>query len=143
MESAKERSDALTHTMNYQELFLLGRVLYGGYFFIMGVNHFRNTGALAGYAASKGVPSPALAVRGSGLLLLLGGAGVLLGAHTGLAVLALALFLVPVTFKMHAFWSVADPNMKMMDYVNFMKNLALLGGALMLLMIPGPWPYSF
>jgi hypothetical protein len=25
---------------------------------------------------------------------------------------------------------------------NFMKNLALLGGALMMLMIPTPWAYS-
>lgn len=122
-------------------LFLIGRVLFGGYFVMSGLTHYMKTDMLAGYAQSKGVPSSRVAVLGSGLLLLAGGLGVLLGAYVQWAVLALALFLVPVSFKMHAFWAETEP-MRMSDQVNFMKNMALLGGALMLLMIPGPWPYS-
>ncbi len=123
-------------------LFLVGRVLFGGYFVMMGLNHYMKTGMLGGYAQSKGVPMPAFAVMGSGLLLLAGGLGVLLGAYVPWAVAALALFLVPVSFKMHAFWAIPDPMARMGDQVNFMKNMALLGAALMLLMIPGPWPFS-
>lgn len=122
-------------------LFLIGRVLFGGYFVMSGLTHYIKTDMLAGYAQSKGVSSPRVAVLGSGLLLLAGGLGVLLGAYVQWAVLALALFLVPISFKMHAFWAETEP-MRMSDQVNFMKNMALLGGALMLLMIPGPWPYS-
>jgi len=107
------------------------------------INHFSQADMLSGYAASQGVKSPKLAVFVSGLLLLAGGAGILLGVYVSWAVLALVLFLVPVSFKMHAFWKVSEPNMKMMEMVNFTKNMALLGAALMLLAISTPWPLSF
>lgn len=123
-------------------LFLIGRVLYGGYFTYMGIQHFTKNQALAGYAGSKGVPYARQAVYLAGALIFLGGLGVLLGVYTRWAVLALVLFLVPVTFMMHAFWKVSDPNGKMMDMVQFNKNMALLGAALMLLQIPEPWTYS-
>ncbi|OGZ01664.1 MAG: DoxX family protein [Candidatus Liptonbacteria bacterium RIFCSPLOWO2_12_FULL_60_15] len=123
-------------------LFLVGRVLFGGYFVMMGLNHFMKNGMLTGYARSKNVPMAKLAVMGSGLLLLAGGLGVLLGGYVQWAVAALALFLVPVSFTMHAFWAIPDPMARMGDQVNFMKNMALLGAALMLLTIPGPWPFS-
>lgn len=106
-----------------------------------GINHFMKLGMMSGYAASKGVPSSKLAVMVTGLLLILGGLGMLLGVYTQWAVLALALFFIPVTFKMHNFWSMKDPQMKMMEMVNFMKNMALLGAALMTLGITN-WPYS-
>jgi hypothetical protein len=41
---------------------------------------------------------------------------------------------------MHNFWKDEDPQMKMADRINFMKNMALLGALLMLLAIPLPWP---
>ena len=122
-------------------LFLVGRVLFGGYFVMSGLNHFMKMEMLAGYSQSKSVPIPKVAVAVSGLLLLLGGLGVLTGAYVGWAVLALTLFLVPVSFKMHAFWAISDPMARMGDMTNFMKNMALLGAALMLLMVPGPWPF--
>ena len=40
------------------------------------------------------------------------------------------LFLVPVTFMMHKFWTVQDPMMMQMQMVMFMKNIAILGGAI-------------
>jgi len=108
---------------------------------MMGINHFAKNQMLAGYAASKGVPMPRLAVYGTGILLLIGGLGVLLWAFIPWAVLALAIFLLGVSFKMHAFWSMQDPNMKMADMTNFLKNMALLGGALLLLSIPSAGGY--
>jgi putative oxidoreductase len=44
----------------------------------------------------------------------------------------LVLFLVPVTFKMHAFWTVPDAMMKQFQMAMFMKNIGLLGGALLI-----------
>ncbi|SRR6266481_7726804 len=129
--------------MESSEIFLLlGRILYGGFFVMSGVNHFKNLGMMSGYAGSKGVPSPKLAVGATGLLLLLGGLGILLGVYVQVAVFLLALFLIPTSFIMHAFWKDTDPNMMMANRVNFMKNIALLGAALMFLAIPGPWAYS-
>lgn len=123
-------------------LFLLARVLFGGYFFLNGVNHFLKSDMMTPYAASKGVPAPKLAVWGSGAMILLGGLGILTGVYVEWAVALLAVFLVVVTFKMHNFWTIEDPNAKMMDMVMFMKNIALLGGSLAFLFIPAPWTFS-
>lgn len=117
---------------------LIGQILFGGYFVLQGFNHFRNSKMLSEYAASGKVPSPTLAVFGTGLLLLLGGLGVLFagvipGAYTQVALVLLVIFLVPVTFIMHQFWNRTEPMAKMMDMVNFMKNLALLGAVLLMM----------
>ena len=124
-------------------LFLVGRILAGGYFVMSGaMGHFKNHGMLTGYAASKGVPMAGVAVYFTGLLLIGGGVGILTGAYISLAVACLALFFIPVTFWMHRFWEVKDPQIQMAEMVNFMKNIALLGFALMMLTIPQPWVYS-
>lgn len=120
-------------------LFIIGRILLGGFFIMSGINHFKDWSALKAYAASKNVANPGLAVAVGGLLLLIGGIGVLFGLYIPTAVASLVLFLVPVTFVMHAYWKDADPAMRMSDQVNFMKNLALLGAVLTLLAIPRPW----
>lgn len=123
-------------------LFLIGRILFGGFFLLQAYNHFTKTQALSQYAASKKVPSPRLAVQVSGALLIVGGAGIILGAWIQWAVLSLVLFLVPVSFAMHPFWGDQDQHMKSADMVNFLKNMALLGAALVLLSVPQPWMYS-
>jgi uncharacterized membrane protein YphA (DoxX/SURF4 family) len=123
-------------------LFLLGRILFGGYFLMNAFNHFKNAGMLSSYAQSKGVPAPKLAVIVSGVLLLIGGLSVLFGLYPTIGAVALILFLVPVSFIMHAYWKIQDQQMNMVERVNFMKNLALVGAALLLLFISQPWPES-
>ena len=121
---------------------LVGRILFGGFFVMNGLNHFARGRMLRDYAAMKKVPMPGIAVALTGLLLLFGGAGILAGAYMRWAVAALAVFLILVSFKMHDFWNISDPQMKMIETVNFTKNMALLGAALMTLAIPAPWPYG-
>jgi putative oxidoreductase len=111
----------------------LGRLLFGGYFLMSGFNHFSNLNMMAGYAQSKGVPMSKIAVGFSGLLLLIGGASTMFHVYPLVGGVALVLFLVPVTFMMHAFWKIQDPMAKMGEMVNFMKNQALLGAVLILL----------
>lgn len=111
----------------------VGRIVFGGYFALMGFRHLSNVDMLAGYTKSKNVPSPKAAVIVSGLLLLIGGLGVVLNMYVPYAALLLLVFLVPTTLMMHAFWSVTDPASKMGDEINFMKNVALVGATLMLL----------
>lgn len=123
-------------------IFLVGRLLLGGYFIFNGFNHFSNASMMTGYAQSKGVPAAKAAVLLSGLLLLVGGLSILLGIYPMIGTLAIALFLLPVTFMMHAFWKVQEPMAKMGETINFTKNLALLGATLMLLAIPQPWSLS-
>src|SRR3989344_8710498 len=123
-------------------LFLIGRLIFGGYFLLQAWNHFMHIDGLTGYAASKGVPSPRAAVFVGGVLLMLGGLGVILGIAPEASLALLIIFLVPVSFKMHAFWKDADPNARMMERVQFMKNMALVGALLMLYAISVPWVYN-
>jgi uncharacterized membrane protein YphA (DoxX/SURF4 family) len=94
---------------------------------------------LKGYTASMKVPSPGFAVIGTGLLMLVGGLGVVFSGYlsataVNISLLLIVIFLVPTTFVMHAFWKHTDMNMKMTNYINFSKNIALIGAALMLMM---------
>ena len=123
-------------------LFLLSRILFGGYFILNGIGHLKDLNGTAGYAGSKGVLSPKLAVVMTGILLLIGGVGIILGIYVTWAVAALIVFLVPVTFKMHAYWKVTDPSAKMSEHIQFMKNVALIGGTLAYLFVSTPWPFS-
>ncbi len=126
--------------MEYANLiFWLGRLLFGGFWVVNAWSHFSGLEGLSNYAASKGVPMPKLAVAGSGSLLLLGGLGILSGIYVEWAVLALVIFLVPVTAMMHRFWKETDPNAQMTQMLFFMRNMALLGASLMMLSIPEPW----
>ena len=124
-------------------LLLIGRVLFGGLFLYNGINHFTSRAGMVGYAQFKGVPSPSASIVVSGAWLVLAGASIITGFHAGIGLLMAALFLAVVTPKMHDFWRAADANARMADFINFQKNMALLGAALMLLALPRPWPYSF
>ena len=42
--------------------FLIGRLLFGGYFIVSGINHFKNKGQMTQYTASKNIPQPEVAV---------------------------------------------------------------------------------
>lgn len=123
--------------------FLVGRIIVGIFWLFNAFNHFAQTKVMVPYAKSKGVPLAELAVPGTGLLLLIGGLSILTGLYPLIGIAALVLFLVPVTFTMHNFWAIEDPQMKMVEMVNFNKNLALLSFLLMSLLIPRPWPFSF
>ena len=120
-------------------LFLLGRILLGGYFIQNAYNHFKNVDSLTGYAQSKGVPWAKASVLITGLMMLLGGLGILLGVYVEISVLLLSVFLLGTLWKMHRYWEVSDPMARMGEYVNFYKNLGLLGAILILLAIPTPW----
>jgi putative oxidoreductase len=114
-------------------LLYLGRIFFGGYFIFNGFNHFKMLPMMSEYAKSKGAPMPKLSVEVTGLLLLVGGCSILFNILPGIGLLALVLFIVPVTIIMHAFWKIQDPMAKMHEMVNFTKNVALLGAVLILL----------
>ncbi len=121
--------------------FLIGRILFGMYFVMSGIQHFRHLQNMTGYASSKKVPAPKYSVMLAGVVIVFAGLGVVLGVYTTISLIALAVFLVVVAFWMHDFWRAEDPNEKMAEMHQFLKNIALAGGALMALMI-GDWPMS-
>jgi putative oxidoreductase len=108
----------------------VGRVLFA-LIFVASVGHLFSPESVA-YARAAGVPAPEVAVPVAGVIALAGGLCVAIGFRARLGAGLLLIFLVPVTLWMHAFWRETDPAMIQMQQVNFMKNLALVGAALIL-----------
>jgi len=71
-----------------------------------------------------------LLLIGAILVLILGGTLLLLGYRAGLGIFILLLYWVPVTFIVHSFWNDPEPARRLQSIL-FMKNIAILGGMLM------------
>jgi putative oxidoreductase len=119
----------------------LGRLLFSAIFILSGLRHFTNFEGLVGYTRASGVPLPEAAVLVSGVVLLAGGLAVLLGLFARLGAVLLAGFLVLAALTVHDFWTFEDPQQAQQQQSQFMKNMALAGGALLLVYF-GPGPYS-
>ena len=126
---SSSRSSATSAQSVTAPLVPLGRAFFAAIFLMAGPSHFNP--ATIGYAQSAGVPFAPFLVPASGVLAFLGGLSVLMGFRARVGAALLVAFLVPVTLSMHAFWAVKDPMMAQMQYAMFMKNLGLLGGALL------------
>lgn len=111
---------------------LIGRVMFVILFLSSALGHFTQTKAMAGYAQSKGVPMPELAVRASGVLMLLGSISILLGIWADLGALLLLVMIVPTMIMMHSFWKETDPEKTQAETIQFNKDLALAGALVML-----------
>ncbi|HLK39647.1 MAG TPA: DoxX family protein [Polyangiaceae bacterium] len=119
---------------------VVGRVLFGLIFIVAAPGHFQQ--AAITHAAAHGVLFPSLLVPLSGLISFFGGLSVILGYRARLGAWLLVVFLVPVTLAMHDFWHVHDPTQGQIQMAMFMKNVALLGAALLITHF-GPGPLSF
>jgi putative oxidoreductase len=109
---------------------LAGRILFSAMFILAAPGHF--TAAYIGYATQAGVPAPAVLVPLSGLIALVGGLSIALGYKARFGALLLVVFLIPVTVAMHGFWAVTDPMMRQLQLGMFLKNVSMLGGALVI-----------
>lgn len=84
---------------------------------------------------AEGMEMVPLFLAGSVAFELLGGLSVLLGIKARAGAGALFLFLIPTTLIFHDFWAYSDP--AQMQMINFVKNLAIMGGLLMVVSL-GP-----
>jgi putative oxidoreductase len=113
-------------------LALVGRVLIAWLFVPAGWGKIAGFSGVAGYIASKGLPFPEVAAAiaiaielGLGLLLLV-------GWQTRWAALGLAIFLAVITPIFHGYWALPEAQ-QMMQKQSFDKNLAVLGGLLVVM----------
>lgn len=111
-------------------LYLVGRVFFALIFIVAAPRHF--TGEGIHHAADLGVPLAGLCVPVSGLMALAGGLSVASGYRLQWGAWLLVAFLVPVTVMMHGFWRLHDPQAVHIQQAMFLKNVALVGGALLL-----------
>ena len=117
----------------------LARSLIAPIFVTGGLDALKNpngkTGAavkVAGSLAGFGLPQdPVQLVRINGALQLAAGSLLVLGKAPRLASAALAASLIPTTLAGHRFWEETDPAAKARERIQFLKNLAMLGGLLL------------
>jgi len=118
-------------TTTQDALTLAGRALVALLFIPAGWDKIGGFASIAGYIASKGVPLPEVAAAiavvaelGLGLMLLL-------GWKARLAAAGLAVFVAVITPIFHNFWAMPEAQ-QMMQQQAFYKNLAIVGGLLVL-----------
>lgn len=107
-------------------LSLAARVLLSALFLMSGINKILHPADTQQYMASYGMPLTGLFLMGAIALELAGGLSVLLGYKARWGAIALIIFLIPATLIFHT--NFADQ----MQTIQFMKNLAILGGLLMI-----------
>lgn len=127
---------------NYAFLPLIGRILLGIIFFLSGISKIFNFNQSVEFLRAAGANTgPEILIAIALLFEIIGGALVILGWFTKIGSLMLMIFLIPVTFTMHAFWNFEGME-QMEQMANFMRNFAIFGG-LLLLFTYGPGRLSF
>jgi putative oxidoreductase len=119
---------------------LIARIVISIMFITSGVGKIVGFGPTVEHIAAKGVPLPEIAAVIAILVELGGGLAVLFGWKTRWAALAYVAFLIVITPIFHNFWEMQGAE-RMANNINFMKNLTILGGFLLLYAF-GPGKYS-
>ena len=118
----------------------LGRSMLAPMFVAGGLDAYRHPETKVGKAATVttpvadalGLPDDTAAfVRANGGLQVLGGVLLGLDLFPRLAALLLAVSLVPTTIAGHHFWDLEDPGERAAQRIQFMKNVGMLGGLLL------------
>lgn len=113
---------------------LVGRVALSLVFFLGGLTWLFTLSPPIDFIASKGFPVPALLGWLALIFKLGGGTLVLLGYKTRIGALMLIVFTLVTAFGFHPFWVAGE-------YGTFMKELAMIGGLLVLASV-GPGALS-
>ena len=117
----------------------IGRILLALIFVVSGVGKITGYAGTAAVMASKGLPMVDILLPLTIAVELGGGLLLALGWKARWAAAALFLFLIPTTLIFHQFWGI-DPKLVQMQKIHFLKNVAIMGGMLMVLAIgAGAW----
>ena len=109
---------------------LIARICLSSFFLWAGVTKVWNWKGTVEYMKSKGMPSSVLPA--AVILQLVGGLSVFLGFQARIGAVLLIVFVIPAAVKMHNFWKVTGPE-RTTQKTLFMKDVAILGGLLLLL----------
>ncbi len=112
-------------------LALIGRILVAYLFIPAGFGKLMGFGGTVGYITSAGLPLPEVAAAIAIIIELGLGIALLLGFKTRWTAIVMAIFTVVTALFFHKYWSAPDA-MKMMQQINFNKNMAIVGGLLAL-----------
>jgi putative oxidoreductase len=111
-------------------MMLVGRVMVSAIFLVFGIRKLIAVAGTAGYFAKLGFPMPDVMVWVAILIVVGGGALLLLGWQTRRVAWLLILFVIIATAMAHRFWELSDPAQYFTQLNNFLKNVGVIGGLL-------------
>lgn len=127
--TASMSSSGVTTTSLQDTLALIGRILIAYLFIPAGFSKLMGFAGTVGYIGSVGLPLPQVGAVIAVVVELGLGIALLLGYKTRIVAIVMALFTVAAALFFHKYWSAPDA-MKMMQTINFNKNIAIAGGLL-------------
>lgn len=119
---------------------LIGRILLALIFVMSGFSKITGFEGTVGYIASKGLPLPQLGAIIAIVVEVVGGLMLIVGWKARWGAAALFVFTGAAALFFHNFWAV-PPEQMQIQQIMFMKNLAIMGGMLMV-MAHGSGPLS-
>ena len=127
--TAPMSSSGVTTTSMQDVLALVGRIMIAYLFIPAGFGKLMGFAGTVGYITSAGLPLPQVGAVIAIVVELGLGIALLLGYKTRIVAIVMALFTVAAALFFHKYWSAPDA-MKMMQTINFNKNIAIAGGLL-------------
>ena len=118
--------------MNYLEnaCLLTGRLLMGAYFILPGVQKITGFDEMTSYMEAHSVPMVSVLLPLTILVQLSAGAAIVVGYRGKVAAFILAGLTFIISIYMHDFWSLAKGMEQAHELQNFIKNIAIMSGLL-------------
>ena len=113
-------------------MFSIGRILIGIYFLLPGIAKVFLFSANLEVVIAKEVPFPVFSLSVVAMAQIIWGSFIIFGKHLKISSIALAITTLLINFYIHDFWNLSgDPN-QAHETQNFVKNLGILAGLLIL-----------
>lgn len=130
------RVDAFT-TKNSDLMILIGRIMLAWVFVGSAYGAMTNFSGSVSYFRSLNLPAPELFTTTTVALEVLISAGLILGIGTRYCAVLVCLFVLLATAIAHRYWEYPAGPQQFGQYNNFLKNISISGGALLILVTGG------
>jgi len=110
----------------------LGRVLLGIYFILPGISKFLLFESNFDLVLERQVPFPTFSLFLIGVLQIIFGLLLILGRKVSLSSLVLVIVTLLINFYIHDFWNMSGEESQQHETQNFIKNLGIIAGLLLL-----------
>jgi putative oxidoreductase len=124
---ATDGDDIVVLSPQYPRAALIARFLIAAIFVVSGTAKLTDTAATAAHMTEMGIPYADTLAMIAGAAEIVGAISIALGFLTRIGSIGLVLFMIPTTLIFHAFWNYEGKE-RLPQMVNFMKNLAIMGG---------------
>jgi putative oxidoreductase len=118
---------------------LLGRLLMGCYFILPGLQKITNYQMMTDYMLAHSVPATGFLLPLTIVIQIVAGLAIIIGFKGKFAAFILAGLTLLISIYMHDFWSMVEGLARTHETQNFIKNMAVMGGLLMVSSLGTGW----